>query len=96
MQGGVRSAERGVLRVRRSERARATTPQMGLFQRPVGADQDAWAEGVGLGMAGQNTAAYVATAPGTGAAYRRMAESTATWMASQAKTSDHFWEADWS
>ena len=40
------------------------------------------------------TPAYQATPAGTRVACRRMAESTATWMASQAKTSDHFWEAD--
>ncbi len=35
MQGGERCAERGVLRVRRSERASAPTPQMDSFQRPA-------------------------------------------------------------
>ena len=35
MQGGARRAERGVLRVRRSERPSAPTPQMGLFQQPA-------------------------------------------------------------
>ncbi len=60
----------------------------------LGADQDAWGEGVGLGMAGQNTAAYQATAAGTRATYRRMARSTATWMASKASRSDRFWQAD--
>ena len=60
----------------------------------LGADQDAWGEGVGLGMAGANTSAYQATAAGTRATYRRMARSTAAWMTSQVRQSDHFWEAD--
>jgi Mg-chelatase subunit ChlD len=60
----------------------------------LGADQDAWAEGVGLGMAGQNTSAYASTPVGTRATYRRMARSTATWMASEASRSDRFWQAD--
>ncbi len=35
MQGGARCAERGVHRVRRSERASAPTPQMDSFQQPA-------------------------------------------------------------
>ena len=35
MQGGAARAERGVLRVRRSDCAAAPTQQMGLFQQPA-------------------------------------------------------------
>ncbi len=45
-------------------------------------------------MAGANTASYASTPDGTRATYRRMAKSTAAWMASQARQSDRFWQAD--
>jgi len=60
----------------------------------LGADQDAWSESVGLGMAGANAASYQASAAGTRGAYRRMARSTASWMAAQAAAPQPFWLDD--
>jgi len=59
----------------------------------LGADQDAWTEGIGLGMSGTNTATYHANARGTRATYRRMARNTAAWVTSQVPRSDRFWDS---
>jgi len=48
MQGGARWAERGVLRVRRSECPSEPTPQMGLFQQPARPAARAGGRGVTL------------------------------------------------